>query len=146
MSKFSIYIFLGFICIYRFSKYCYRIYEILVYWQDAIDDGYRLLIQFVMFGEFYDNDTQRVIYWSFIVLCCYSCLVYLFAENMCEYFAPLATLVYYLIAEHSFNFVKTKMWCLRKQIISLISLKYISTAFSNSRISVILLVGVINYN
>ena len=70
-----------------FSNIVTEFIKILVYWHDAIDGLHCLLIQFVMFGEFFDNEKEWVIYGCLIIRVdyvheyCYSCFVYLFPEK-----------------------------------------------------------------
>ena len=68
--------------LHRNSKNCYGIYYsttfVQVCWQDAINEWYRLLMQFVKFGEFYGKNINLTILDNYArkLLFVYSFLVY----------------------------------------------------------------------
>ena len=94
----------------RNNKYCYQIYQFTTFVQlcchDSIDGLYCLLIQFSMFGEFYDNknsnlmipDNSGIDYARMLLLV----LVFLFTGKLCQifYFSRLRQhLVYSVITK-----------------------------------------------
>ena len=105
LKKYFVKMFLGHKLSHRNNKYCCGIYFFTTFvqlcWHDAIDEWYRLLIQFVMFGGFHDKKKfciLMMLYYSSIYRLCTDFVIRVWFSywlNNCAKFShpstPLAT-------------------------------------------------------